>query len=126
MLLEHRKNGTSLRNHVAIIYIAELYVSVFVLPVCAEHLDLTVTPTTENIFTSLTVLLDPENVGIVVKISLLSFIQMRYSLLHVYFRLMAAIFDLPVTATSHIIYTSPKVLMDAQNVGVAVGIALLS
>ena len=35
---------------------------------------------------------------------------------------MAAIFDLPVTATSESVHTSPAVLLDPDNVGVAVGI----
>ena len=43
-----------------------------------------------------------------------------------YFRLMAAIFDLPVTPTSESIYNSSTVLLDPENVGVAVGISLLS
>ena len=43
-----------------------------------------------------------------------------------HFRLMAAIFDLPVTPTSESIYTSPTVLLDPENVGVAAGISLLS
>ena len=43
-----------------------------------------------------------------------------------YFRLMAAIFDLPVTPTSQSIYNSFTVLLDPENVGVAVGILLLS
>ena len=43
-----------------------------------------------------------------------------------YFRLMAAIFDLPVTSTSESIHTSLTVLLDPDNVGVAVGISLLS
>ena len=43
-----------------------------------------------------------------------------------HFRLMAAIFDLPVTPTSENIYNSSTVLLDPENVGVAVGISLLS
>ena len=39
---------------------------------------------------------------------------------------MAAIFDLPVTPTSKILYISSSVLLDPENVGVAVGISLLS
>ena len=41
-----------------------------------------------------------------------------------YFRLMAAMFDLPVTSTSESIHFSPTVLLDPENVGVAVGIPL--
>ena len=43
-----------------------------------------------------------------------------------YFRYMAAIFDLPVTPTSEIIYINPSVLLDPENAWVAVGISLLS
>ena len=43
-----------------------------------------------------------------------------------YFRLMAAIFDLPVTMTSESLYYSPTVLLDPENLGVIVGISLLS
>ena len=46
--------------------------------------------------------------------------------MHIYFRLMAAMFDLPVTPTSEIIYISSSVLLDPENVGVAFGISLLS
>jgi hypothetical protein len=43
-----------------------------------------------------------------------------------YFRLMAAIFDVQVTPTSESIYSSPTVLVDPENVGVAAEISLLS
>ena len=43
-----------------------------------------------------------------------------------YFQLMAAIFDLPVTPTSESIHNSFTVLLDPENVGVAFGISLLS
>ena len=43
-----------------------------------------------------------------------------------YFHLMAAIFDLPITLTSESIYNSPTVLVDPENVGVAGRISLLS
>ena len=41
-----------------------------------------------------------------------------------YFRLMAAIFNLPITLTSESIYNSPIVLLDPENVLDAVGISL--
>ena len=41
-----------------------------------------------------------------------------------YIRLMAAMFDLPVTPTLESIHTSIIVLLDSENVGVAVGIPL--
>jgi len=40
--------------------------------------------------------------------------KLRYRLLHMYFRLMAAIFDLPVTPTSKGIRTSLTVLLDPK------------
>ena len=43
-----------------------------------------------------------------------------------YFRFLAAIFASPVTPTSESIHTSATVLLDPENVGVAVGISLLS
>ena len=51
--------------------------------------------------------------------------ELRYRTVHLYFRLMAAIFDLPVTPTSASIHTSITVLLDPENVGVAVGVLLL-
>ena len=48
------------------------------------------------------------------------------STVYMYFRLMTAIFDLLVIPTSEIIYISPSVLLNTENVGVAVGISLLS
>ena len=43
-----------------------------------------------------------------------------------YFRLMAAIFDLPGTPISENIYNSSTVLLDLEIVRVAVGISMLS
>ena len=43
-----------------------------------------------------------------------------------YFRLMAVMFDLPVTSTSESMHTSITVLLDPENVGVVFGISLLS
>ena len=47
------------------------------------------------------------------------------SFLHFYFRLSAAIFDLQHTQTSDSIPTSLCVLLDPENMGVAVGIKFL-
>ena len=44
----------------------------------------------------------------------------------VYFRLMAAIFDFRHTQTSESLATSLSVLPDPENMGIALGIALLS
>ena len=79
--------------------------------------DLPFTPTLEGIRTSPTVLLDPEIVGVAVGISLLSYIQAEITILHIYFRLRAAMFDLPVTPTSKSIRVCPIVLLDPENVG---------
>ena len=49
-----------------------------------------------------------------------------YTTLHMYFRLLAAIFDLLVTTTSESIHTSLTVLLDPDIVGVAAVILLLS
>ena len=42
-----------------------------------------------------------------------------------YFRLVSAISDYPVTPTTDSTHNSPTVLLDPENVGVAVGISLL-
>jgi hypothetical protein len=80
-----------------------------------------------SIHTSTTMLLDSENVGVTVGIPLLCSIldsgklyKLRYKTLHMYSRLLAAIFDLIVTSTSESFHGSPTVLLDADNVGVAV------
>ena len=52
--------------------------------------------------------------------------KLKYSLIYMYIRFMAAIFDLPVTLTSKSIQTNYTVFLDPENVGVAVGISLLS
>ena len=52
--------------------------------------------------------------------------MLRYRILRMYFRFMAAICELPVTPTSEGIHNSFTVLLDTANVGVADGISLLS
>jgi len=47
-------------------------------------------------------------------------------LLHIHFRLQAAIFDFLLTPTNCNIYLSPVVLTDIENIGIVVGISLLS
>ena len=69
---------------------------------------------------------DPGNVWVAVGISMLSQIQAEIHKMHVYFRLMAAIFYLSVASTSESIYNSSTVLLDPKNVGVAAGISLQS
>ena len=55
-------------------------------------------PIAESVHTSPVVLLNPENVGVAFGISLLSCIEAEnIALFHIYFQLMAAIFDLRLT-----------------------------
>ena len=82
----------------------------------AAIFDLLVTPTWWSICNSSTVLLNPENVGVAVGISLLSLIQAKiYRTLLMCFRFMAVIFDLPVTPTWWSIYNNSTVLLDPEN-----------
>jgi len=67
----------------------------------------------------------PQNGGVAVGISLLSCIQAEIFVI-AYVRLMAAIFDLLVTVTLESIRISYSVLLDPENVVVAIGISLLS
>ena len=54
--------------------------------------------------------------GVAVGISLLSYIQAEiYVILHMYFRLMAALCDLPVPSTSESIHICSPVLLDLKN-----------
>jgi hypothetical protein len=52
--------------------------------------------------------------------------RLRFTLLHLYFKFKAAMFDLPVTPMSESIQTILIVLLDPENVGLAVGASLLS
>ena len=52
------------------------------------------------------------------------FYKLRYRTLHMYFRLMAAIFDFPFTTTSESIHISSTVLLDPENMEDTVGILL--
>ena len=68
---------------------------------------------------------DQENMGIAVWSSLLYHVyELAYTTLYMYFRLMAAMFDLPVTPTSESIRISRIVLLSPENVGVAAEIPL--
>jgi len=67
--------------------------------------------------------LTPENMGVAVGISLLSCIRAEFP---IYFRLMVAIFDLRHAHTWNRIPSSLSVLPEPGNMGVAVGISLLS
>ena len=70
----------------------------------ATMFDILVIPTSDNIHTSPTVLLDPGNVEAAVVISLLPHIQAEKLQLHMYFRSMAAMFNLSITPTSKSIH----------------------
>ena len=52
--------------------------------------------------------------------------KLRYTTLHMYFRLLAASFDFPIALTSDNIHNSLTMLLDPENVGAAAGISLLS
>ena len=82
--------------------------------------------TSGGLCSSLVVLPDPENMGIAVGIFCYLVYELRYTLFPVYFRLMAAIFDFRLTRTSDSVPTSLSVLPDPENMGLAVGISLLS
>jgi hypothetical protein len=69
---------------------------------------------------------DTQNMDIAVRFSLLSLYKLGYTLLHIHFRLMAAIFDFILPLASHSICACPIVLLDPENVGIAVEISLLS
>ena len=74
---------------------------------------LSATLTLESIYINPTALLDPENVGVVVGLSLLLCVQVEI-FVHMYLRLMVAIFDSPVTLTLESIHISPIVLLDLE------------
>ena len=92
----------------------------------AAILHLTATPMSKSIHTTYVELLDPENVGMALEFCCCHVYKLRYTLFHVYFRLQAAIFDLPLTLTSDSMCNSPAVLLDPENMGLGVGISLLS
>ena len=67
--------------------------------------------------------LDPENIGIAVGISLISRLRVDIHALEVK-RPPSWIFSLPVS--SHSIRISPSGMLDPQNMGIVVGISLIS
>ena len=76
---------------------------------------------------SLVLLPDPENRGTAVGVSFLSCLQAEiYAMSYIYFRLMAAIFDFQHTQTSDSTLTCLYILPDPENMGISVGISLLS
>jgi len=72
------------------------------------------------------VLPDVENMGIAVGISLIRTEAEICVISYLYFRLMAAIFDLSPIHTSGILRSTSVVLPDLENIGIAVGISLVS
>ena len=71
---------------------------------------------------------DPENMGIAVGIPFLSCIQAEICVMlcHIYFRLQATISDFLQIHTSSSLCSSLVLLPDPENMGIAVGISLLS
>jgi len=90
----------------------------------AAILDFRLPFTSSNIGTSSTELLDLENVGVAVEIRCYHEYGLRYTLFHIYFRLMATIFDYRHTQTVYSFSTSLSVL--PKNMGIAVRFSLLS
>jgi len=50
--------------------------------------------------------------------------KVRYMLFYIYSRFQAAIFDVSLIPTNGSVYISPVVLLDTENIGIAVGILL--
>ena len=98
----------------------------FLLLVYGRHFDFRHTRTSDSIPTSLNVLPDPGNMGLAVGIALLSCIRAEIYVISYLLRLMAAIFDFRHTQMSNSLATSLSVVPDPENVGIAVGIPLLS
>ena len=82
--------------------------------------------TSESILASLSVLPDPENISTAVGYRCYRVLKLSYALCNIYFRLMAAIFDIPLIRTLGSLRSSLVVLPDSEIVGIAVGISLLS
>ena len=89
---------------------------------------LLVAPTSESMQCAhITVLLDPENVWVAVGISLLSHTQAEiYTIAYVLPVYSSHVWFTGYADIGEYSYTSPTVLLDPENVGVAVGISLLS
>ena len=98
----------------------------YVLSVIAAIFGLPLTPMSESVYTSPTVLLDPENVGVAFRISLLSSIEAEISRYFICTSGTGGHLDLLDAPMSESIHTSPTELLDPENVGVAFGISLLS
>jgi len=88
--------------------------------------DLQHAQTQENIPSSLSVLPYPGNMGVALEFRCYHLYELRYTLCPIYFRLMDAIFDFQHAQTYEIIPSSIFVLPDPGNMGVAVGISILS
>ena len=73
------------------------------------------TQMSDSISTSLSVLPDPGNMGIVVKFLCCHVYELRYTLYPMYFRLMTAVFDFRHTQMSDSIPTSVSVFSDSEN-----------
>ena len=91
----------------------------------ATIIDFQHSKTSDSVLTSLSVLPDPEIMGILLKCRCYYVYELRLTLFPIYFRLMAAIFDFQQTQTSDSIPTSLYVLHDLENVGITVGVVSL-
>ena len=80
----------------------------------AAMFDLPVTPTSDSIHTSLTMLQNPENLGVAVGISLLSSIEAEILRFSICTSGNAAIFELPLTPLSESVHTSTIELLDPK------------
>ena len=71
----------------------------------AANFDLPLTLISDSVHTSLTELLDPENVGVAFRIVLLSSIEAETYVISYVLPVVAAIFDLPLTLMSDSVHT---------------------
>ena len=95
----------------------------------APTFDLAITSMLDSVITSPAALLDPEIVSVAFRISLLS-CNLAQKLMHCVIPyvlpVMVTIFNCPLTPMSESVHTSPIVVLDSGNVGVALGIVLPS
>ena len=92
----------------------------------AAMFDLPVTSTSESMHTSITVLLDSDNVGVIFGISLLSDMEAEILRFFISTSGNGGHFDLPLIPNSESVHTNTTKLLDPENVGVATGTSLVS
>ena len=88
--------------------------------------DLVVTRMSESVHTSSVVLLDPGNVGVACRISLLSCIEAEILRYFICTSGNGAIFNWPLTPMSESVHTIIAVMLDPYNLDLAIGVSLLS